>query len=230
MSILIINNSLSKNSNNIDCFENAQKEFVILYNKILRLRNILVSFDDFANQELLTPAQIQDYQSTYLAIHDVLVGRNKGDEVSIVKDLEFEIELVKQVEINVDYILMKVAELVKSKGFENKVIEAEIERTIASSPTLRSKKDLIMQFIQSINNNSSIEKDWKVFISEKKDTELQSLIQEENLNTEATRDYLSKSLAEGELKVTGGHLSFRCYPQRICSVQITLELSRKQLL
>ncbi len=189
--------------NSLPVGENAQKEFVILYNKILRLSNILVSFDDFANQEILTPAQIQDYQSTYLAIHDVLVGRNKGDEVSIVKDLEFEIELVKQVEINVDYILMKVAELVKSKGFENKVIEAEIERTIASSPTLRSKKDLIMQFIQSINNNSSIEKDWKVFISEKKDSELQSLIQEENLNPEATRDYLSKSLAEGELKVTG---------------------------
>ncbi|MFM7088736.1 MAG: type I restriction endonuclease subunit R, EcoR124 family, partial [Candidatus Paceibacterota bacterium] len=189
--------------NSLPVGENAQKEFVILYNKILRLRNILVSFDDFVNQEMLTPAQIQDYQSTYLAIHDVLVGRKKGDEVSIIKDLEFEIELVKQVEINVDYILMKVAELVKSKGFENKVIEAEIERTIASSPTLRSKKDLIMQFIQSINNNSSIEKDWKVFIAEKKDSELQSLIQEENLNPEATRDYLSKSLAEGELKVTG---------------------------
>jgi len=189
--------------NNLPVGEIVQKDFVILYNKILRLRNILVSFDDFSNEEILTPAQIQDYQSTYLAIHDILVGRNKGDEVSIVKDLEFEIELVKQVEINVDFILMKVAELVKSKGNQNKVIEAEIEKTIASSPTLRSKKDLIMQFIQSINNSSQIENDWKAYISEKRDSELSNLIKEENLDPVATREYLARSLAEGDLKVTG---------------------------
>lgn len=183
--------------------ENAQKEFVILYNKILRLRNILVSFDDFSDQEILTPAQIQDYQSTYLAIHDILVGRYKGKEVSIVKDLEFEIELVKQVEINVDFILMKVAELIKSKGIQNKIIEAEIEKTISSSPTMRSKKDLIMQFIQSINNSSSVEKDWKAYILEKRDSELSDLIKEENLDPEATRDYLARSLVDGNLQVTG---------------------------
>lgn len=189
--------------NTLPIGESAQKEFVMLYNKILRLRNILVSFDDFLDEEILTPAQIQDYQSTYLAIHDILVGRSKGDEVSIVKDLEFEIELVKQVEINVDFILMKVAELVNSKGNQNKVIESEIERTISSSPTLRSKKDLIMQFIQSINNSSNVEEDWKAYISGKIDSELSELIKEENLDPVATREHLARSLADGDLKVTG---------------------------
>ena len=91
----------------------------------------------------------------------------------------------------------------KSKGFQNKVIKADIEKTISSSPTLRSKKDLIMQFIQSINNSSSVEKDWKAYILEKRDSELSDLIKEENLDPEATREYLAKSLADGDLKVTG---------------------------
>jgi type I restriction enzyme R subunit len=193
--------------------ETSQKEFVILYNKILRLRNILISFDDFADQEIMNPAQIQDYQSTYLTIYEVLAGRNRGEEVSIVKDLEFEIELVKQVEVNVDYILMRVAELIKSKGYENKVIEAEIERAISSSYALRSKKDLIMQFIASINNGSDVEKDWKHFISEKKDIELSDLISSENLDPVATREYLAKSILEGELRTTGTSITSLLPPQ-----------------
>lgn len=88
--------------------EAAQKEFIALFGSILRLENILTAFDEFAEDELLTERQKQDYRSVYLDLYAEYRGRAEADKEQVNDDIIFEIELVKQVEINVDYILMLV--------------------------------------------------------------------------------------------------------------------------
>lgn len=187
--------------------EKEIKEFISLYNRVLRLRNILVSFDDFSGKDLLTEAQLQDYQSTYLLIYQDEKNKVEQDKESILEDIIFEIELVKQIQINVDYILMLVGDLQKTNGDQNKELRSKIDKTINSSFVLRSKKDLIIEFIDSINNQSDVEERWKEFIEAQKRKELESLIIEDNLDPEATKEFMEKSISQGELKTSGTSIS-----------------------
>ena len=183
--------------------EKEQRDFINLYNKILRLRNILLSFDDFLGNEIIKPGDYQDYQSTYLLLHQRFRELENADKESIIDDLVFEIELVKQVEINVDFILILVRGLQGASADENKEIKAKINKTILSSFTLRSKKDLIERFVESINNNTDIESHWREFIDEQKKVELEAIIKEENLNASATHNFVVKAFADGELRTAG---------------------------
>jgi type I restriction enzyme R subunit len=183
--------------------ELEQREFVNLYNKILRLQNILKSFDDFKGNEILPERTFQDYQSTYIEIYQQIKKVTEGDKESIIEDLVFEIELVKQVEINVDFILLLIRGLQGASASENKEIKAKISKTVLSSFSLRSKKDLIEKFVDSINNDSDVEGDWRKFIAEQKKVELDEIIKEENLNAAATEDFINKAFADGELKTAG---------------------------
>ena len=115
----------------------------------------------------------------------------------------FEIELVKQVEINVDFILMLIRGLQGASASENKEIKAKISKTVLSSFSLRSKKDLIEKFVDSINNDSDVEGDWRKFIAEQKKVELDEIIKEEGLNASATEEFISKAFADGQLKTAG---------------------------
>ncbi len=182
--------------------EQDQKDFVNLYSSILRLRNILTSFDEFDATQLLTAAESQDYQSTYILLHEKFKKNLDGDKESIIKDLVFEIELVKQVEINVDYILILVKEL-QGAGGENKEILAKISRTVASSITLRSKKDLIEKFVASVNNQTDVVSHWKDFIEGEKKAELDELVRSEGLNEAETLEFVTKAFADGQLKTAG---------------------------
>jgi type I restriction enzyme R subunit len=183
--------------------ELEQREFVNLYNKILRLQNILKSFDDFKGNEILPERTFQDYQSTYIEIYQQIKKVTEGDKESIIEDLVFEIELVKQVEINVDFILLLIRGLQGASASENKEIKAKISKTVLSSFSLRSKKDLIEKFVDSINNDSDVEGDWRKFIAEQKKVELDEIIKEENLNAGATEEFINKAFADGELKTAG---------------------------
>jgi type I restriction enzyme R subunit len=187
--------------------EEDKKEFINLYNRILRLRNILTSFDDFKGNALITDADLQDYQSTYIELYNEQKKLVDGDKESIIEDVVFEIELVKQIEINVDFILILVGDLLESSGDKNKEIKAKIDRTINASYVLRSKKDLILKFIESVNNNTSVDERWREFIDEQKATELDEIIREENLNSQKTRELISKSIGDGELKTSGTAIS-----------------------
>jgi type I restriction enzyme, R subunit len=183
--------------------ETEQREFVNLYNKILRLQNILKSFDDFKGNELLPERTFQDYQSTYIEIYQALTKGQNGDKESIIQDLIFEIELVKQVEINVDFILILIRGLQGASASENKEIKAKINKTVLSSFSLRSKKDLIERFIESINNDSDVEGQWKKFVEQAKADELGKIIADENLNPSETAEFINKAFADGELKSAG---------------------------
>jgi type I restriction enzyme R subunit len=191
------------NPGELPASETEQRDFINLYNKILRLQNILKSFDDFKGNELLPERTFQDYQSTYLQIYQDIKTVENADKESIVEDLVFEIELVKQVEINVDFILILIRGLQGASASENKEIKARISKTVLSSFSLRSKKDLIEKFVDSINNDSDVEGDWRKFIAEQKQIELHEIIKEENLNAEATEEFINKAFSDGELKTAG---------------------------
>lgn len=98
--------------------EAAQKAFIKLFGSILRLKNILTAFDDFTGNEILSQREFQDYQSLYLNLYAEFRSTSDAEKESINDDVVFEIELIKQVEINVDYILLLVEQYLKKKGGE----------------------------------------------------------------------------------------------------------------
>ena len=180
--------------------EKAKKEFVVAFGNILRLRNILSSFDDFEGNEILSPIDFQDYTGVYLDIRNEL--RPEGDKENINDDLVFEMELVKQVEVNIDYILMLVAKYHQTNCQDKEILVA-IDRAIKSSLELRSKKELIENFIQNINVDSDVLNDWQKYVKKQQETDLKQLIDEESLKPEETRKFVANSFRDGELKTTG---------------------------
>ncbi len=180
--------------------EQNKKDFVILFGNILRLRNILSSFDRFIGEEILTPIMFQDYTSEYLDIREEF--KNTGDKVSIKEDIVFEMELVKQVEVNIDYILMLVAKYHASNCTDKEIIGA-IDKAIRSSLELRSKKELIEAFIDSVNVNGDIKENWQNFVKEQKEAEVNKIIAEHNLKSEETKEFIDNALRDGALKTTG---------------------------
>ena len=190
-----------------------QKTFINVYNQILRLKNILQSFDDFAGSEILPPAVFQDYQSTYIELYRNLRETSDHDKESILDDIVFEIELVKQVEINVDYILLLVKELQGTKGAQNKEILAKIDSAVSSSFSLRSKKDLIEAFVASLNTRSDVDSSWREFVDQAKFRELSVIIDEENLVPAATRAFVDQAFRDGVVQGAGPALS-RLLPPR----------------
>lgn len=180
--------------------EQAEKDFIRLWGAILRLRNILSSFDEFAGNEILTEREFQDYQSVYLDLYDKLRKHKDADKENINDDIVFEIELVKQVTINIDYILQLVARYNTSK---DKEILVTIDKAMGSSPDLRSKKELIEQFIQTLNANTNVDRDWRIFTDKSRTDELERIIEEENLKPEETRAFIANAFRDGQIKATG---------------------------
>lgn len=182
--------------------EKAQKEFIKLYGGILRVRNILTTFDDFAGLEILAPRDIQDYHSMYIDLYSDFRKGKEEEKEDINDDLIFEMELIKQIEINIDYII----ELIRKYHLDhtkNKEILFDINRAIESSVELRNKKDLIEQFIESLDISSSVDGDWIEFVEKKKTEELEKIITEENLNHEETYKFIENSFRDGWVSTTG---------------------------
>lgn len=184
--------------------EQAAKDFINLFGAILRLRNILVSFDEFAGSEILSERDRQDFQSVYLELWNQRRGGQVAERESINDDVVFEIELIKQVEINVDYILMLVEQYRAARGDgEDKEIKAQIDRAIDSSPSLRNKKDLIEDFVDRISLDEDVADDWRAYVAAKREAELERLIAEENLKPEPTRAFVDAAFRDGSVRATG---------------------------
>lgn len=182
--------------------EQDEKDFIRLWGIVLRLRNILTSFDEFAGNEILSERDFQDYQSAYLDLYDKHRKHGDADKENINDDLVFEIELVKQVTINIDYILQLVAKYQKS-NMKDKEILTVINKAMNSSIELRSKKELIERFIDTLNVHSDVDKDWQAFRDKSKAEELEKIIEEENLKPEKTKKFIANAFRDGELKATG---------------------------
>jgi len=182
--------------------EEAEKDFIRLYGAILRLRNILTSFDDFEGNEILSERDFQDYQSIYIDLYQEYRKGTDGDKETINDDIVFEIELVKQIEVNIDYILMLVAKYQQS-NCKDKTILTTIDKAINSSIELRSKKELIERFIEQVNVSTKVDEDWRKFLHERKEADITAIIEEERLKPEETRRFIDNAFRDGMLKTTG---------------------------
>ncbi|MEC5193308.1 MULTISPECIES: type I restriction endonuclease subunit R [unclassified Arthrobacter] len=184
--------------------ESAQKEFIGLFGAILRLQNILTSFDEFTGHEILNDRQGQDYRSVYLDLYADFRKDKNAQKEKINDDIVFEIELIKQVEINVDYILMLVQKYRDEFGDgDDKEIRAEITRAVDASPTLRNKKDLIEDFVDSLSADGEIGHEWRAFIAAKREAELDAIIEDEDLRPDETRAFVETAFRDGQIRTTG---------------------------
>ena len=186
--------------------EQNQKEFIKLYGGILRVRNILTTFDEFEGNEILTQRDVQDYHSLYIDLYNEFRKDKNVEKENINDDLIFEMELIKQIEINIDYILKLIKKYHKDHT-KDKEILLDINKAIDSSVELRNKKDLILQFIESLNVQSVVDKDWQKFVEKKKIEELDKIIKEENLNYDETYKFIKNSFRNGNITTTGTALN-----------------------
>ena len=193
--------------------EKAEKDFIVSIGNILRLRNILSSFDKFAGNEILSERDFQDYTGMYVDLYQKYKQKDDGEKESIKDDIVFEMELVKQVEVNIDYILMLVAKYHQS-NCEDKEILGTIDKAIKSSLALRSKKELIDGFISKINADTNVMDDWGKFVKEQKEIDLKKIINDENLNEKETRKFLDNAFRDGQVKTNGTDIEKILPPMR----------------
>lgn len=186
--------------------EDKKKDFIKLYGTILKVRNILSAFDEFEGNEILTPRDVQDYHSMYINLYNEFRKQTKGDSEIVNDDIVFEMELIKQVEINIDYILALIKKYHKT-NLKDKELVVDINKAIDSSMELRNKKELIQQFIKSLTPATDVDDDWHTFVNEKKREELDQIIEEENLDKEQTYKYIASAFRDGYVKSSGTSLT-----------------------
>lgn len=183
--------------------EQNQKDFISLFGAILRMRNLLSAFDEFAGKEMISERDLQDYLGRYQDLRDEWNNRRKhGESTDITDDIVFEVELIKQIEINIDYILMLVKKYHDSH-FEDKEVLVTIKKAINASPELRSKKALIETFIAGINDVEDVMTEWHDYVAEKREEELVQIIKDEKLKEPETRKFIENAFRDGEIKTTG---------------------------
>ena len=183
--------------------EEKQKIFAKLFGNLLKAVNLLQCFDEFKNKVLISERDMQDYQSMYIDVYNKFRNREKHDKEDITEDLVFEIELVKQVEVNIDYIMLLVTKY-QSEHTGNAEIRLSISKAIDSSIELRNKKDLIESFIDSLTPDvSDIDVVWREYVERQKEQELENIITEERLKPEETRRFVEASFRDGAIRENG---------------------------
>lgn len=183
--------------------EKAQKEFIALFGAVLRMRNLLTAFDDFEGKEILLERDLQDYLGRYQDLRDEWKKKRENEEKEdITDDVVFELELVKQIEINIDYILILVTKYHDSHCDDKETL-ITIKKSIDASPELRSKKALIENFIDGINDVDDVMAEWHSYIAAEKEKQLNEIIAEEKLKADETKKFVDNAIADGEMRTTG---------------------------
>ena len=181
----------------------AQEQFIRLMGTLLRLRNILTAFDEFEADDTLTPVILQDWLSIYEDLRADLEEKGEGEQVSIADDLVFEVELLKSVDIDLDYILMLVEKMGKGNS-EDEEIKAKIERSLGASHELRSKRDLIMDFVNADHGGvMTITDQWNEYIKGRHEKELKDLVAKERLKPDAAAKVIARFERAGEVPTVG---------------------------
>ena len=181
--------------------EQNQKDFIVLFGAILRMRNLLSSFDEFAGKEILSERDLQDYLGRYQDLRDEWRPA-RGEKEDINDDIIFEVELIRQIEINIDYILMLVKKYHDSHCTDKEVL-ITIQKAVDASPELRSKKDLIETFIAGINDVDDVMAEWNTYVAEERERQLATIITEEKLKENETRKFIENAFRDGEIRITG---------------------------
>jgi type I restriction enzyme R subunit len=182
--------------------EEAQRDLCVTFGSILRLRNVLTAWDQFAEDDPMADRELQDYQSRYIETWRKLRDQQKHEATDIVDDLRFEVELVKQVEVNIDYILQLVQKY-HDDNCQDKEIVANIERAISASLALRDKRDLIENFIATMSAGQEAADEWRKYVLTQMSNELQVIIEEENLRPDETLSFVGRAFEEGGISEDG---------------------------
>lgn len=182
--------------------EESERKFIRLYGAILKATNVLSTFDQFASMEILSERDVQDYHSMYIDLYDKFRKQQDGDVVNINDDIVFEMELIKQVEINIDYILYLIEQL-HDGNTGDKEIRISIQKAIGASPDLRNKKELIEKFIDQLTPDKNVNDNWLQFVKEQQREQLDEIISSENLKTEETYKFVSQSFKDGSIQESG---------------------------
>ena len=200
--------------------DEQKRDFVNAFSAVLRVRNILASFDAFEDDDPATARELQDYQSEYLAVRDEMRDRERSEKESIAEDLVFEMELVRQVEINIDYILMLVEQR-HGDHVKDREIAARIMSSVAASPELRDKSELIERFLEiagfgeadaqfdidpaapEAERHDTVERNWRKFVADSMEAEMAGIIEAEKLKAEQTRDLMHEAFEVGGVPQEG---------------------------
>ena len=182
--------------------EEAKKDFIKKYSYILKLYNILSTFDEFEGKELLGEQERQHYASAYLELYHQFRDKEKVDPENVNEDIAFEIELIKHDDISIDRILQMVQTYADDHMNDMTVI-AKIRDFVDASPNLRNKRELIEQFIKGITTGSDVGESWADYIKQKKEEELNKIIEEENLKPIETRNFMAIAFRNGFVSMSG---------------------------
>ena len=196
--------------------DSDKKEFAELFGELLKSENILRNFDEFENfEKIISDRQMQDMKSVYVDIcedirNDRKNNENKNGEEEIdFSDIEFQIDLLKTDEINLDYILSLI--LKKSKEHDDiETLKSEIRRIIRTSLGTRAKEDLVMNFINKtdlseIKNSGDILESFYKYANEEKKIKIDELIENESLKKDSER-FIEKSINKGFVDYAGAEL------------------------
>ena len=184
--------------------EEAERNFVKLFGNILKMRNLLSVFDQFEGKDMLSERDVQDYTGIYLDIREKMI-RQKKDKEDICDDLVFEMEFVKQVEVNIDFILFLVEQYRKSHKQDGE-IRVRISKAIDSSPDLRDKKELIEKFIEQLTPDSEVDAAWRVYVNSEKRRQFDAIIDEENLKRDKAVEFIENAYERGYVPEGGMEL------------------------
>lgn len=186
--------------------EQKERDFIKLFGTILRFINLLSSFDQFAELNTLSAREIQDYTSVYIDLHDYYRSHNDSDKTNVNDDIEFEMELVKQVEVNIDYILYLVKQYHDSHCQDNE-IHIRIVKSIESSADLRDKKELIERFIESMTATGDVYEEWQMYLNRQKKDEFAKLVNEEHLKSDKAMEFIEMAFTRGYVPEGGLELN-----------------------
>ena len=184
--------------------EEAERNFVKLFGNILKMRNLLSVFDQFEGKDMLSERDVQDYTGIYLDIREKFIHQKK-DKEDICDDLVFEMEFVKQVEVNIDFILFLVEQYRKSHKQDGE-IRVRISKAIDSSPDLRDKKELIEKFIEQLTPDSEVDAAWRVYVNSEKRRQFDAIIDEENLKRDKAVEFIENAYERGYVPEGGMEL------------------------
>lgn len=181
--------------------DEKEKEFISLFNKIIKLQNILSAFDEFDTNNSLDEALKQDYQGQYITLYNKF--RPDNEKTPINDDLIFEIELIKQVEVNVGHILFLLKQY---QNQQNQEYKTKILKSIESSVSLRNKIDLLrgfLELIEATKNNKNFDKLFKDFIQEKYINEFNKITEEEKLDRKIVNEFMQTSFKNNRFQEVG---------------------------
>lgn len=182
--------------------EDAKKDFVKIYSYIIKLFNILSTFDAFEGQEILSEEDRQHLASTYIELYHEFKTTKEGEAEDVNDDIVFEMELIKQDEISIDRILWLINEYAKDHMMDKEIV-VKIKNAIDASPDLRDKKELIEKFIDNMTAGSDVDDAWTEYIEEQKTQELQKIIDEERLKPLETKNFMEIAFRNGFISMTG---------------------------